>query len=866
MEEITDFTDSNCDCEKYEHYRYGSESPHIDNPYFEFESNTFEDEYEHGHYKYESPHIDNSYNEFEFERNTSEEEYEQILRTDYPESESSESESSESEDSEQKENKEKFVCDKFKCEEEEFEGCGEDCLGEDCECCYDPEDEDEDEDPCKTSQDVDKKNCRKCGKEQHICNYISLVNGTETKTCLTCRDINNNYNKTSALRESYANLKKNMPPCTDCGDDNPDHLEFNHINPPTKRGEVGKMTTIPKQLNERKGCNVKCKKCHIVHTAFQRPPKRVWANPYRQERVRLAREFVNNYKIFLCGCQNPKCKDMFDRNILPFYEFHHKDFRNKLFNIARMVGGGWSIEAIIKELEKCILLCAYCHKIETRAERLERRKYYTSLDRPLIKRKKTANKLNLDHVKEIRRIYNEENVTMKQVAEQFNVSSNTIWDIVNNKSHKDETYKKYKDSGPKLTREQVTEMTQLYDNETVMFVSCDDKKEFEVNKYELLKIRESYNIKNTSLTKLASDYNVSIVYMYEIINNQRHIDGNYVKTRHLYRLSEGDVLDLRRLYNQGNVSFDELEENYNLSFKYLQILISNTRRSDHTYFRTRWTYPNTKLRDKQISEIIDLYKNKNVEVQKLGVMYNITINYVQDIISNEEKKLSVTIDNHNQVCDGRTNSLKRLSDVEIEEMRNLFVTTDNDNDRINPPIGLGDVEVEEIRNFYNNENSSISDLAERYHITAIYVKQIISNTKRINKNYIRTKFPSRVTDEDICEMRNLYNCENFSFAELGKIYNMDVTFIGDIIANKIRISNDYIRTNFNVELTDEDVSEIRRLFVERNISINRLAESYGVAFSYMRDITNNTCRVDEKYIMTQPTTEMVKKVIMWNRK
>lgn len=157
------------------------------------------------------------------------------------------------------------------CEEKEYEGCGEDCLGEECQCRYNPEDEDEDEDSCETEPTIDHKTCRVCGKEKHIRNYISLVNGTETLTCLTCREIVNN--KITALDQHYLDLKKNMGACEDCGDDDPDHLEFNHIDRLAKKGEVCKMTTIPKQKEERKGCNVKCKKCHLVYTyTVQLPP------------------------------------------------------------------------------------------------------------------------------------------------------------------------------------------------------------------------------------------------------------------------------------------------------------------------------------------------------------------------------------------------------------------------------------------------------------------------------------------------------------------------------------------------------------------------------------------------------------------
>ena len=664
-----------------------------------------------------------------------------------------------------------------------------------------------------------------CRIEQHIRNFISLVNGTETKTCLTCRDVNNERNRMSPLRQSYANLKKNMPPCNVCGDDDPDHLEFNHINPPTKRGEVCKMTTVATQLEEREGCDSKCKKCHTVHTAFQRPPKRAWGNPYRQERVRLAREFVNNYKIFLCGCQNPKCKDKFDKNVLSFYEFHHRNFRNKLYNIAQMVGAGFSIDSIIKELEKCILLCAYCHKIETRAERVERRQYYTSLDRPLIKRKKNKrNKLSADDAKEIRRLYTEQKMTAKQVAEQFNVSKSTIWGIVNNKRHKDETYKK---DGPKLTEEQIKEMAELYDTGTVMFISR-DQKEVEVSKYELLKIRESYNIGKESLSKLADDYNVTILYMYEVINNKLHIDNKYVKTRNPRQFNAGDILDIRRLYNEGNLSFFELAENYDSTDKYISFLINNNQHVDYTDVRTRWDKMFKKLSDKNITDIRELYYKKNHEIRNLAIRYSIPIENIQEIIETSDES-------------------KRIDECNIT----------------NPPL-FGDVEVQDIRNLYNNGKSTISDLAEKYGLTILQVKEIIANTKYVNKNYIQRKFPSKFTNDDVREMRHLYNREKYSFAELAKIYNTDVTCVADIIANKIWVNTNYVRTNFHVQLTDEDVSEIRKLF--KHVSIDKLAQTYNISATNIKAIINDPrCADKDRVAFKPPPKKDQKELQVWGK-
>lgn len=53
-----------------------------------------------------------------------------------------------------------------------------------------------------------------------------------------------------------------------------------------------------------------------------------------------------------CGISFPEC----------VYEFHHTDPTKKDFGISEIMGVTW--ERLEKELKKCILLCANCHRIE----------------------------------------------------------------------------------------------------------------------------------------------------------------------------------------------------------------------------------------------------------------------------------------------------------------------------------------------------------------------------------------------------------------------------------------------------------------------------------------------------------------------
>lgn len=65
------------------------------------------------------------------------------------------------------------------------------------------------------------------------------------------------------------------------------------------------------------------------------------------------RDWFRNYKKGLsckeCGETHPAC-----------LEFHH--LRHKDSTVSNMVGSGYSKERILKEIAKCEVLCANCHR------------------------------------------------------------------------------------------------------------------------------------------------------------------------------------------------------------------------------------------------------------------------------------------------------------------------------------------------------------------------------------------------------------------------------------------------------------------------------------------------------------------------
>jgi len=81
------------------------------------------------------------------------------------------------------------------------------------------------------------------------------------------------------------------------------------------------------------------------------------ASEYKRIRARRIelREWLDKYKSKLrcitCGEKHPACLD-----------FHHKNAKTKDFNVAVVKGWGYGKERILREIEKCMVICANCHR------------------------------------------------------------------------------------------------------------------------------------------------------------------------------------------------------------------------------------------------------------------------------------------------------------------------------------------------------------------------------------------------------------------------------------------------------------------------------------------------------------------------
>jgi hypothetical protein len=85
----------------------------------------------------------------------------------------------------------------------------------------------------------------------------------------------------------------------------------------------------------------KCKQCKHATQMRRRARLRTWLDEYKK-----------GHHCVRCGFGDFRA-----------LEFHHPDRGDKENNVAEMVGEGWSVAAIQREIAKCVILCANCHLI-----------------------------------------------------------------------------------------------------------------------------------------------------------------------------------------------------------------------------------------------------------------------------------------------------------------------------------------------------------------------------------------------------------------------------------------------------------------------------------------------------------------------
>ncbi len=99
--------------------------------------------------------------------------------------------------------------------------------------------------------------------------------------------------------------------------------------------------------DECKTCKKKLNEAHYIKN------KDTLYKKYKDVRKETSR-YIRNYKsergCSVCGETHPAC-----------LQFHHLDPKEKESEISAAMFNGWSIEKLLAEIKKCVILCANCH-------------------------------------------------------------------------------------------------------------------------------------------------------------------------------------------------------------------------------------------------------------------------------------------------------------------------------------------------------------------------------------------------------------------------------------------------------------------------------------------------------------------------
>lgn len=100
--------------------------------------------------------------------------------------------------------------------------------------------------------------------------------------------------------------------------------------------------------------SLRCRKCYMKHYWKENPELRKERTKRNLKTYRKNRQFVLDYK------HNQHCEHCGYCEHTEILQFHHKDRETKWHSIANSITH-LSRENMLKEIDKCILLCPNCH-------------------------------------------------------------------------------------------------------------------------------------------------------------------------------------------------------------------------------------------------------------------------------------------------------------------------------------------------------------------------------------------------------------------------------------------------------------------------------------------------------------------------
>lgn len=106
-----------------------------------------------------------------------------------------------------------------------------------------------------------------------------------------------------------------------------------------------------KSKAERKKYNTAHHRSYYKKNIIYREKQKNWVKNRKEGIIDWFKDYKKGLSCIVCGENHPACID-----------FHHKDKKTKDRPVCILVQCGVGKERIIKEIEKCDVLCANCHR------------------------------------------------------------------------------------------------------------------------------------------------------------------------------------------------------------------------------------------------------------------------------------------------------------------------------------------------------------------------------------------------------------------------------------------------------------------------------------------------------------------------
>jgi len=97
---------------------------------------------------------------------------------------------------------------------------------------------------------------------------------------------------------------------------------------------------------------------------------------------------------------------------------------------------------------------------------------------------------------------------------------------------------------------------------------------------------------------------------------------------------------------------------------------------------------------------------------------------------------------------------------------------------------------------------------------------------------------SKLKNEQVLEIRQLYHDGNYTLRQLGKMFNVDKGTIGDIVSGKSwKHLGGFITMPLSKKITQEDILIIKNLY-ENGVSPKNISDKYNISLSYTYAVIN----------------------------